>query len=1563
MTVAAKHFDPQLGIDIHMYVFPPLPLPIPLPTPHIGIVMDPFDYIPVIGAKTHVNGVKRASAASMGLDIHIPLGLFHPAFAPKLPTGPHFDDEIFMGSKTVAADGLPFSRLTMPVLSCQAFGMIAPVRPNKPKPKKLSLVLPTTLNVAIPNNVVVGGPPTVSLLAVLMRGGFALLGKLNRTFRLTQRAGAAFRRFRQHAFRNMKPGNLKCNVLRAEPVDIRDGSVSVVHEDFVVPGRLPLTWTREYASGDRYEGACGHGWQSPADVRLEFDAADDVVVLHGLGGVSVFPERPGSPEDGDVVEPIDGARLGLHRGAAGDEWRVRTKDGLIQCFIAAPAGVAAIGPRVLQIARIEDRCGNHWRFERKDGHLVRIVESGSTDADGTPLQGRYIEVDARHGRIEGLRLFDPQSGLHHPLVRYRYDAAGDLVAAIDPLGAERTFEYVQHRMVRHTDRLGLSFSYAYNARWQVVHAWGDHGLYDYRFRYDDVLNDVEITDSLGHVSIVKFDAYRLPLCEIDPLDGVTVFEYDDYGRTTAIVDPMGLRTEFAYDARGNQTRLVQPDGTAMVSEYDADDNLVTVTDPGGHAWRQHSDARGLLREQVDPLGATTRYDYDAHGQLIVHASARGAITRIQYDRHGQLAGVIDPMGHSSRFDHDALGRLLQQHDPLDQVTTYSYDAKGRLLDVRSPGGGQVRCEYDAEDQLIRYVDEAGAQTRLQYVGIGQIAKRIQPDGHTVEYHYDTEEQLVGLTNQRGERYELKRDALGRIVEEVDYWGQARRYEYDAAGRLRATIDPLGQRIGFDTDPLGRIVRKRLPDLRQPGRQVTEGFKYDALGQLVELRNPSRHAVRRFDPAGRLVEEVQDGFAVTCGYDADGNRTLRETGAGHRVACTYDLRGQVIEIGIDDEAPIRIERDALGRATHEQLGEDVQRRFDYDPRNLLTAQRVLRDVAPLFDTAYDYDTAGNLTRRTDSQQGTDEYRYDILGRLLQHADPKSRVERFFNDPAGDRLQTRIHEVKLRKVVGGEDEDQVQWTREGTYEGVHYVFDRAGDLIRKGRPGGPDAGDLDLVWDANHRLAESRRGGQTTTYGYDPLGRRVFKRNPTHTTWFYWDGDALLGEVKQANDDPEAAPLWVGNVADLAGARKRRDRLKALHARTREYVYYPGTFVPLALIDPPVAMGTSSQNIAVDDAQKPHSGPVGSASSRDLPGAAPQATAGRGVPADPGTSGLGLPGGLHLRASAQHVALGDRPASGLVLGGAGAVLGAGRVLDGGRGKETVLGADVAPGAGIPRPGNGGREVEAVAGPAGRRKDVPALPRPRPGATEDAQSNTTNRVFHFHVDPNGCPFRLSGSSGQIVWSGTLTAWGLMADAGGSSIDNPLRFQGQYFDEETGLSYNRYRYYDPHTGQYVGRDPIGLLGGMNPYQYGPNGQQWIDPLGLAKAKIDPATGVHRMPPWMPGMRGWERQHLVPFAVWRDFMPQLTQLGLTMADVNGAHNMMYMPRFASARPAQYPNMGLHRGFHPMHTAYNQRVARELRQLMAGLQGRSSSEARAAFRQFQFSLRQRTRTGRVTCAR
>ncbi|HDS7112717.1 TPA: hypothetical protein QH394_000321 [Klebsiella aerogenes] len=100
---------------------------------------------------------------------------------------------------------------------------------------------------------------------------------------------------------------------------------------------------------------------------------------------------------------------------------------------------------------------------------------------------------------------------------------------------------------------------------------------------------------------------------------------------------------------------------------------------------------------------------------------------------------------------------------------------------------------------------------------------------------------------------------------------------------------------------------------------------------------------------------------------------------------------------------------------------------------------------------------------------------------------------------------------------------------------------------------------------------------------------------------------------------------------------------------------------------------------------------------------------------------------------------------------------------------------------------------------------------------------------------------AEGTIVWSGVYRSYGKLAmEAGGEC--QPLRFQGQYADEESGLHYNRYRYYNPLAGWYISQDPIGLMGGLNAYAYvDGNPVGWIDPLGLFNVADGGFSGLYR--------------------------------------------------------------------------------------------------------------------------
>ncbi|NWA32629.1 RHS domain-containing protein, partial [Pseudomonas sp. C6002] len=106
---------------------------------------------------------------------------------------------------------------------------------------------------------------------------------------------------------------------------------------------------------------------------------------------------------------------------------------------------------------------------------------------------------------------------------------------------------------------------------------------------------------------------------------------------------------------------------------------------------------------------------------------------------------------------------------------------------------------------------------------------------------------------------------------------------------------------------------------------------------------------------------------------------------------------------------------------------------------------------------------------------------------------------------------------------------------------------------------------------------------------------------------------------------------------------------------------------------------------------------------------------------------------------------------------------------------------------------------------------------------------KPFHYQLDHLGTPQELTAPDGEIVWSAHYRAYGQIAKLDVNTVTNPLRFQGQYFDPESGLHYNRHRYYNPDIGRYLTPDPVKLAGGLNGYQYVPNPTGWVDPLGLS--------------------------------------------------------------------------------------------------------------------------------------
>jgi RHS repeat-associated protein len=112
-----------------------------------------------------------------------------------------------------------------------------------------------------------------------------------------------------------------------------------------------------------------------------------------------------------------------------------------------------------------------------------------------------------------------------------------------------------------------------------------------------------------------------------------------------------------------------------------------------------------------------------------------------------------------------------------------------------------------------------------------------------------------------------------------------------------------------------------------------------------------------------------------------------------------------------------------------------------------------------------------------------------------------------------------------------------------------------------------------------------------------------------------------------------------------------------------------------------------------------------------------------------------------------------------------------------------------------------------------------------------------------------------GKKTWSAELDIYGRVRTFDGRSLnDCPFRYQGQYEDAETGLYYNRFRYYDPTIGSYLSQDPIGLTGGDKLYGYVHDTNICVDIWGLYESVSFPANKViHETTIQMQGSNNWD--------------------------------------------------------------------------------------------------------------
>ena len=188
---------------------------------------------------------------------------------------------------------------------------------------------------------------------------------------------------------------------------------------------------------------------------------------------------------------------------------------------------------------------------------------------------------------------------------------------------------------------------------------------------------------------------------------------------------------------------------------------------------------------------------------------------------------------------------------------------------------------------------------------------------------------------------------------------------------------------------------------------------------------------------------------------------------------------------------------------------------------------------------------------------------------------------------------------------------------------------------------------------------------------------------------------------------------------------------------------------------------------------------------------------------------------------------------------------------------------------------------------------------------QSEVQPDLVYYQLDHLGTPIAAHNAKGEAVWTAEYEAWGRIRNETVSDdpkVNIPFRFQGQYYDEESGLHYNRFRYYDPEIGRFVSQDPIGFAGSDNFYEYAPNPIVWVDPWGLQKR--EPNYG--RTGCGLKGMVKFQDHHIISDTnKYTKNHPLLIKAG-GVGLLQNPRNKIMLP----TDPSYHPTKSIHCGRH-----------------------------------------------------
>jgi len=855
---------------------------------------------------------------------------------------------------------------------------------------------------------------------------------------------------------------------------------------------------------------------------------------------------------------------------------------------------------------------------------------------------------------------------------------------------------------------------------------------------------------------------------------------------TRYTDRTGRGMNLEYNGTGPDAKAVRErsdDGSfALKLEWDRNIRLTYVTDAlGGETWHYY-DIQGYTYRVIHPDGLQEWFFRDDAKNITRHVHTDGTTDDYTYDADGNLQTHTRADGSRVHYEYDGLHRLTGIRDAEGGVWKRDYDARGHLTEEIDPLGHKTEYAYDKAGRPVRITDAKGGVKALVYSPSGQLLSYTDCSAKTSRWEYDERGRLVKATDAAGNATSY-RYAAGQL-EEIEQPDRAsEHFEHDAEGRLLLHTDALGRATRYSYTRAGLISGRT----DAAGRSLK--YHWDLLGRLTELHNEngSRYDFR-YDPVGRLLEET--------GFDRQATQYVHEETTG--------VLAEVIEAGYRTE----LEFDPLGRLSERRAGGQSER-FAYDRNG-----RLLEATNGDARLQWYYDPAGNLTREHHhdlkrKRTAVWQHHYDELNHRIATVRPDGHVTQWLTYGSG-----HVHGLVIdgQDILGFERDDlHREIAREqGNGLSQRQKYDSAGRLleqhISRTRPGAIESTtgiQRRYSYDKAGQLVgigDSRRGN--LSYRYDPVGRLLEANSRVGRETFAFDP---AGNIVDPPPDNEPLRHPAGKLLDnllknYAGTSYRYDERRNMTERVRNgwrTVFAWDGFNRMTAATDHSGITTAFSYDALGRRLSKSSGETTTLFGWDGDVLAFESTQSSSAIEEGGDHGWSV---HYIHEPNSFVPLMQvRRASAMALS---ATTDAKALMD----------------------ANGGvYDIEQDPLWNGEQRQVP-------------RSFDRKEMAFYQCDHLGTPQELTDHEGSIAWSAQYKAWGeareAISEAGRrAGFRNPIRFQGQYWDEETGLHYNRYRYYDPVSGRFVSKDPIGLKGGINAHQYAPNPVNWIDPLGLARS------------------------------------------------------------------------------------------------------------------------------------